>query len=436
MTKTILSILAFVLCAAASICFGGSHAETNKGHAVLLKAIVLGMGRDGRTVTDPRYDGMFRQGNAVEGVLSVIRAGHFYINGYALPGTEAAFKAADPSGFLVNQVPWLAYDADKVTWRGGYKAEKIAATFDAAALATATGIVAGLEVRLYDTDGDGYADRIEADFKEGVAIGRIIRNTDNTFTVLRADTGERTMTSNEGQVFDGQHFTVTSAETIKERNFDPSLAANDVALFWYGPDGWVMQRAKEVRGSFLGGSDHEYCNIDGIFYQDAMRFSRENIAISNRPGEYVNAQKYFGFDKRSDGAKVSLWLVPTTEPDAQGAPIALTSGDSAKIFLAEAIAHAESKLASATVSIDGSDVPADRKWVSPAVRAQPTEALQRAHAVLGSSGNLPSTLDYQTYLLYLSLNGSDDDIGAKFGGFHYVGFRNEMKSGTKPRSGR
>lgn len=83
MTKSILSILAFVLCAAASICFGGSHAETNKGHAALLKAIVLGMGRDGRTATGPRYDGMFRQGNAVEGVLSVIRAERFYINGYA-----------------------------------------------------------------------------------------------------------------------------------------------------------------------------------------------------------------------------------------------------------------------------------------------------------------------------------------------------------------
>lgn len=395
---------------------------------------MLSMGGDGRTITDPRYDCMFRQGNALEGVLSVIRGGHFFINGYALPGTEAAFSKTIPTGYLVNQVPWLVYDAATGIWKGGYKAEKAFATFDEAMLATATGIVPGLEVRLYDGDGDGYADRIEADFKEGVAVGRIIRNSDDTVTILRADTGERIKTSSEGRILDGQHFTLTSGETINARNFDPSLATNDIALFWYGPDGWAMQRAKEVRGSFIGGADHQHYIINGIVFQDAMRFSRDNIPIANRPGEYANAQTYFELDKQRDGKHVSLWLVPTTAPDAQGAPIALTSADDAAAFLAKAVDHAASVLASVAVSKDGRDVLHGRMWVDPAAYAQLADVVEQARAVLRSSDSLPSVFDYQTYLLYLSLHGSDDDIGAKFGGFNYVGFDNEMKSGTKPVS--
>ncbi|KAM0806616.1 hypothetical protein AB5N19_06953 [Seiridium cardinale] len=34
-------------------------------------------------------------------------------------------------------------------------------------------------------------------------------------------------------------------------------------------------------------------------------------------------------------------------------------------------------------------------------------------------------LDYQTYVLYLTLNGGSDDIGAEFAGFNYVGFEDE-----------
>lgn len=431
MKKFTLTKFILAISVAASWSAGAADAKAAKGQPTLLKAIVLNMGIEGRAITDPRYNNVFKQGNAVEGVSAVIRAGKFFINGYALPGTASAFRKMYPSGFLVNQDPWLFYDTGKAIWKGGYRAEKAFASYDAAALATATGIVAGLEIRLYDSNGDGYADLINADYKEGVAIGRIVRNRDNTYTVLRGDVGAANSTASEGRVFDGAHFTSTSAERIKSRNFDRSIAANDVALFWYGPDGWVVRRAKEVRGTFLGGADHENYNIDGAVYQDAMRFSRDNIAVSNRPGEYVNAQKYFGFDKRSDGAKVSLWLVPTTAADAQGAPIAVTSGDSARAFLAKAIAYSEASLQRATVSVDGSDVPADGMWVSPAAHAQLTAAIQRARAVFGSRDSQPSSLDYQTYLLYLTLDGSDNDIGAKFGGFHYAGFVREMKSGKK-----
>ena len=83
-----------------------------------------------------------------------------------------------------------------------------------------------------------------------------------------------------------------------------------------------------------------------------------------------------------------------------------------------------------TVSADGKDVPASRKWIEQAYHAQLDQAIKRATAAAASDTPSPALLDYQIYLLYLTLNGSTQDIGAKFGGYHYAGFDNEVKAGT------
>ena len=41
--------------------------------------------------------------------------------------------------------------------------------------------------------------------------------------------------------------------------------------------------------------------------------------------------------------------------------------------------------------------------------------------------NINEIYDYFVYLLYLANFGSQSDIGAKFAGFNYVGFDNEIK---------
>lgn len=418
-----ISSIAFLGCA-------GADAVNASGGKTLLRAIVLGMGTDSPTVTNAQYDRYFRQGTAASGVPAVIAAGRFLINGYAIAATENDYASQYPNGYLVNQVPWLRYDPDKATWMGGYKAEKPAATYAAAALAVATGIVAGLEVRLYDTDHDGYADLIEADYKEGVAISRITRNSDGSYSVDRGDIETASKTASEGRVFDGTRFMSASGERIKAKDFDATLAAGDIALFWYGRTGWVMQRAREVKGLFVDGSDHRSYTIDGTVFGDAMRFSRDNLPISNRPGEYANAMKYFGLENNPQGLKASLWLVPTTDPNAQGAPVGITSNSRARDFLTKAIATAKQKLASVAVSTDGKDVPASRKWVTQTAYAQLDDAIVRASAVRADATRSPAQLDYQIYLLYLTLNGSQNDIGARFGGFDYAGFESEIRGGT------
>ena len=103
----------------------------------------------------------------------------------------------------------------------------------------------------------------------------------------------------------------------------------------------------------------------------------------------------------------------------------------ARALLGKAIAIARARLASVTVSADGKDVPASRKWTRQAPHAQLDQAIKRAAAAVASDTSFPAQLDYQIYLLYLTLNGSANDIGAKFGGFDYTGFENEIRAGSR-----
>lgn len=422
MKKNIAMVISLVM-----VMFGCNATES----PVLLKTVVINMGKDGKDITDARYNRFFKQGSATEGVSAIIAAGNFYINGYPLPANEKELNKLGPQGYKINQVPWLYYDSTKKQWKGGYEGQTPEITYSSAALDVAKSIVPGLEVRLYDFNKDGYTDRIEADYKEGVIVNHIVKKNNDYIRIYRSDIDSANKTNSEGRVFDGPHFTTTSNEMIKLKNFDQTITPGCVALFWYGKSGWQIQRAREVNGIFVDGEDHKSYNIDGKIFQDAMHFSRDNLFISNRPGEYTNAQKYFGLLNNRDGLKVSLWLVPTTDPQAQGAPISLTSNSSAKNFLKKAIAVAKYKLANTKISSDGKDVPVTEKWVTQSEYSQLVNAIQRADAAAMSASSTSSLLDYQVYLLYLTLNGSSNDIGAKFGGFNYIGFDNELKVGRQ-----
>lgn len=57
-------------------------------------------------------------------------------------------------------------------------------------------------------------------------------------------------------------------------------------------------------------------------------------------------------------------------------------------------------------------------------------AVARANLSLTLTNSSSFLLDYQTYVLYLTLNGSSTEIGAEFAGFNYTGFENEEQLGT------
>ncbi|WAC70746.1 hypothetical protein OU995_14050 [Roseateles sp. SL47] len=166
-----------------------------------LTTVMRGMGRDSTSVVDARYDRHFTENRAATGVSTVIAKGRFFINGWALPANQGNYAVRAPNGYLVNQTPWLLRDAANGTGKGGYKAQKPAATYAAAALAVATGIVPGQEVRLYDTDADDHVDLIEADYKECVLVGRIHRNSDGSYRLLRDDLDRAARSESQDQLY-------------------------------------------------------------------------------------------------------------------------------------------------------------------------------------------------------------------------------------------
>ncbi|KAL2275483.1 hypothetical protein FJTKL_01993 [Diaporthe vaccinii] len=175
-----------------------------------------------------------------------------------------------------------------------------------------------------------------------------------------------------------------------------------------------MKRAHEVNGLFVDGADHTSYNIDGVVYEDALRFSRDNLFISNRPGEFTDAQKYFRLTNDSAlGLNVSLWLVPVTNTTEIGAPIGMTSGSSSRSLLERGVVEAQARLDNVTVSADGSDVPSSQEWVNQTVYDQLDEAVARANLSLSLANSSSFLHDYQVYVLYQTLDGSSNDIGAE-----------------------
>jgi hypothetical protein len=425
------SVLAMLPVTGLTAC--GTAYSGNQINGTLLRAAVLDMGTDAANVTAAEYDQYFKQGSALEGVEAVIAASQFYINLWAIPGTEAAFQNVSQclsDGYLVNQVAWLYYNTTTASWRGGYEAETEANGYDAAVLSVATNLVAGLEVRFWDTNGDGYTDLIDADYLEGVTVDTITQNANGTYSVYRGNIDITNKTPWEGTIFDADLFS-GAGPVIPATNFDTTIMSGDVALFWYGNKGWTMKRAQEVVGLFIDGTDHTSYNVGGVLYDDALRFSRDNLFISNRPGEFADAQKFFKFTNDSAaGVNISLWLVPVTNTTEHGAPIGMTSDGNSRAFVARAIAQAQAELANVNISTNGSDTPPTQKWVTQPNYTQLGDAITRANLSLALANSSSFLLDYQTYVLYQTLNGSSNDIGAEFAGFTYTGFEKEEQLGT------
>ncbi|KAJ5281335.1 hypothetical protein N7478_006707 [Penicillium angulare] len=219
------SVLAMLPATGLATC--GTAYSGDQTSSTLLRTVVLDMGNDAANITATQYDKYFKQGSALKGVEAVIADSKFYINLWAIPGTESAFKKVNPclnDGYLVNQVPWLYYNTTAASWWGGYKAETQASSYNAAALSVVTNIVAGLEVRFWDTNGDGYTDLIDADYLEGVTVDTITKNTNGTYSVYRGNIDVPNKTRWEGTIFNADLFS-GAGPAISASNFDTAPRA-------------------------------------------------------------------------------------------------------------------------------------------------------------------------------------------------------------------
>ena len=351
------------------------------------------------------YDAEYAQYFDDDGIYGVVTDGNFYINDFQVPASAEEFAALE-EGFVVITGAKLAMTmAD-----GKFKVGKSTCdTYEDAIKALVHDqLPGGLHYELYDNNGDAKADVVKLWFTEGVIINKISRDADGNYILSRGDL--KRVPSNAGRLYDGDSFASESVygEVIKPENFDTSIEEGDCAIFYKTPDGWIVKRAVEANGMFMGGEDHHFYNVDGVEYADTMKYSRDNLIVAQRNGEYTNAHNYFGFVNNAEGLKTSLWM-----DTYSGAPIGLSANENAKTFLAGAIAQAKAKLNAFTLAGESTS---DQVFAYTALE----EAVKLAEETLADETSYNSEYDFYTYYLYLTLAGTGNDIGAAFAGFYGV----------------
>ena len=223
---------------------------------VLLCSILINMDND-ENITSEQYNKSYRNNNTIEGIKDIIKNNQFYINDFPIPGTEKEFQNKYPEGYLINQKKWLTYLDGKyqVMFMGEYN------NYDDASFAAATGFLAGLEFRLYDINDDNYADIIEMDYVESFIVNEIIKNDDKTLFLYRSNIDNDMKFEKDGREYDAEYFNKEWKEKIKEENFDSNIKIGNIAIFQYKPQGWIIQKGREIKGILSDGADHEFYQI-------------------------------------------------------------------------------------------------------------------------------------------------------------------------------
>lgn len=335
------------------------------------------------------------------GVFGVVEAGNFYINDFQVPASPEELAALGEEGFVVNSGATSLTAGDGAFLVDGKdKGSEYAAAIKSLINDELPG---GLHMDLYDTDSDGKADVVKLWYTEGLIVNRISRDAAGNYILDRG--GLERVPSHAGRLYDADNFGNILGETVKPENFDFSLKEGDGAVFYLTPDGWIVKKAVEANGIFVDGVDHDFYQIDATKYTDTMKYSRDNLIVAQRNGEFANAHTYFGFKNNDKGIKVSMWMDPYSM-----SPIGITSNENARVFLTDAIAQSKAKLASVTLT---GTATAEQKFAYAALE----EAVQLAEETLADPDSYNSELDFWVYYLYLAQAGTGSDIGAAFSGF-------------------
>lgn len=335
------------------------------------------------------------------GVLGVVEAGNFYINDFQVPANPTELAALGENGFVVNSGATTLTAKDGKYLVDGKK--EFTEYADAVKALINDELPGGLHIDLYDANGDGKADVVKLWYTEGLIVNKISQDADGNYILYRGDL-ER-VPSHAGRLYDADNFGNILGEVIKPENFDTSIKEGDGAIFYLTPDGWIVKRAIEANGIFVDGVDHDFYQIDNVKYTDTMKYSRDNLIVAQRNGEFANAHTYFGFKNNDKGIKVSMWMDTYSM-----SPIGITSNENAKVFLTDAIAQSKAKLASVTLTDTAT---AEQKFAYAALE----EAIKLAEATLADTDSYNSEYDFYVYYLYLAQAGTGKDIGAAFSGF-------------------
>lgn len=332
-------------------------------------------------ITDSGQDQYFKEGNALDGVEAILNAGNYYVNGYQVPRNEEECGDA----FVI-----MGYEKLYKT-ENGWAAEnnkRTGTTFDDARLGMVEALsrTTGLPVYIYDTDGDGYADRIDSVFYAVAVVDHMIDNGDGTISIDRGDF-ELTKTN-------------LDVNTVKFpiQNVDPTIQEGDMAMFWQdAEDGWMLEREQSISGYLTDAADHQYYVFNDEKIIDGMNNPKASIYVGNRPGQYSNAHLAFELND----VEIIFWV--TTEGSIASG---FTSGANSAECLKRAIAYCENARKDVVTSSDGSGVEKGGKWIAPEKMVEYYNAIKAARAVLADETATNAARDAATYNLFVATWGS------------------------------
>jgi hypothetical protein len=307
------------------------------------------------------------------------------VNGIPVPATDSV--TAD---YQVNGVSSLY----KTSSGWGYNVHKTTSadnlSFEAARLGFIETIttVRGHGTVLYGDKASGQANKIDARSYE---VFRITYFEDHGGMVDKIDRGDFELEKNRIRPD-------VRLVTVKSSNFDDKIKIGDFVLYYYGADGWVMEKAvpvlgtlsKDAKGNFVinAGKSDEYVSVES-------NVSRYNLIDCNRPTQFFTAYTRLGLGD----LPVVTWRTPT------GHPIGFTFGDkaAAKAALSAAIKNATAAKKGVAVSVDGADVARGAMWVAKADLDEYDAAIAKAQAVHNRNSTPVHQYDAAIYALSLAL---------------------------------
>ena len=353
---------------------GGVEAETGNGSgtsteqpATPVNENVVSWDNDNVKITDASFDQYFKGTTALEGVKKMLAEGKVYVNGIQVPATESVttdYQVNGVSSLYKTETGW-GYNVHKTTSANNL-------SFDDARLGffeTITSVRGHKTSITYDKDGN--PERIDA---QSYDVFRIAYFEDHGGQVDKIERGEFELETNRVRP-DVEKITAVSGE-----NFDHSIQIGDVVVYYYGPNGWVMEKAvaktgtvTKVDGKFVinQGKADEYTHVES-------NVSRYNLINCNRPTQFYDSYVRLGLTDQS----VVTWCTPN------GFPIGFTLGSraEAKAALAKAIVNAKAAKNGVVVSSAyGADVPVGTKWVTQADMDAFDAAIAAAQAVCNNN---------------------------------------------------
>ena len=350
---------------------------------------------DNVKITDASFDQYFPGTTALEGVKKLLSEGKVYVNGIPVPAAED-----ETSDYQVNGVSSLY----KTETGWGYNVHKTTSANNLSFADARLGFFETITtVRGHQTsityDDAGNPERIDA---QSYDVFRITYFENHGGQVDKIERGDFALETNRVRP------DVESITAVSSENFDSDIDIGDVVVYYYGPNGWVMEKAMakvgtvtKVDGNFVidQGEADEYTHVES-------NVSRYNLIDSCRPTQFYDSYVRLGLTDQS----VVTWCTPN------GFPIGFTLGGRAesKAILAQAIANAKAAKEGVVVSADyGASLDAGTKWVTQADMDAFDAAIAAAEAVCNNNAAELYQYDWAMYTLANALGQG----GSKPSGF-------------------